>query len=232
MIGIDVPAGAAWSGVVRRHHTLRITDVEGGANVSALLFNRDLLTERYNMPDTLKCQHTAFVTAGHALYSDMGRVLASITADTCGWHDPLAGHADAELVARKWGRTSYQEHRNARHRNTRDEFLIELGKWGLGPQDLVSNLNFFSKVVADEQGRLAFVPGNSVAGAYVDLRAELNALVVLTTCPHPMDTSQAWPARPVRLTIRPTSPPGADDVCRRSCPENERGFANTEAFQA
>jgi urea carboxylase-associated protein 2 len=227
-----VPAGAAWSGVVRRHHTLTVVDVEGGANASLLLYNRDLLNERYNMPDTLKCQHTAFVTKGRALYSDMGRVLCSITEDTCGWHDALGGHADAALVDRRWGRKTYQDHRNEFRRNARDSFLVELGKWGLGRHDVVPNLNLFSKVVADDEGRLAFVPGHSRAGASIDLRAEMNVLVVLSTCPHPMDPARDWPARPVRLTVRPTPPPGPDDLCRRSRPENERGFANTEAFFA
>lgn len=229
---LDVPAGTAWSGVVRRHHTLRIVDVEGGANVSLLLYNRDLLSERYNLPDTLKCQHTAFVTKGRALHSDMGRVLCSVTDDTCGWHDALAGHADAVLVERRWGATTYQDQRNAYQRNARDGFLVELGKWGLGRQDVVPNLNLFSKVVADDDGRLSFVGDHGGPGAHVDLRAEMNVLVVLSTCPHPMDPARTWPARPVRLIVRPTPPPGPDDVCRRSCPENERGFANTEAFFA
>ena len=77
-----IPAGCHWSGVIRRGVTLRLTDLEGGANCAALFYNFEEKTERYNMPDTLKAQHTAFLTAGHVCYSDMGRVLCSITADT------------------------------------------------------------------------------------------------------------------------------------------------------
>ena len=58
------------------------------------------------MADTLKAQHTAHLTRGHALYTDMGRVIASITADTLGWHDPLGGVGDARLFAHKYGTTS------------------------------------------------------------------------------------------------------------------------------
>src|SRR6266446_2084216 len=155
-----IAGGAMWSHVLNRHQTLRLTDVEGGANVGVLFYNRDQLLDRLNLPDTLKAQHTAKLTAGHVLYSDMGHVLCSVSADSCGWHDPLAGHSTAALVQRKYGTSRFQEQRNGFHRNARDQFLIELGKWGLGKADLVANPNFFSKVTVDIDGRMQFVSGN------------------------------------------------------------------------
>src|SRR5881227_3108886 len=98
-----IHGGASWSFLLRRGNSLRLTDLEGRANAATLLYNQDCLVERYNMPDTLKAQHTAHLTAGFVLYSDMGRVLASITADTRGWHDPLGGHNDARAVREKYG---------------------------------------------------------------------------------------------------------------------------------
>ncbi len=138
--------GATWSHVLKRGTALRITDAEGGANVGAMFYNSANPIERYNMPDTLKAQHIARLTAGFVLYSDMGRVLCSITDDTCGWHDPLSGHSTAALVRAKYGEKRYQEPRNDYHRNARDGFLIELAKYGLDARDLVANVNFFSKV--------------------------------------------------------------------------------------
>jgi urea carboxylase-associated protein 2 len=196
--------------------------------VALLLYNRDQLLERYNMPDTLKAQHTAFLTTGRVLYSDMGRILCSIIADSCGWHDTVTGISDADLVRAKYGEHRYQEHRNAFYRNTRDELLVELGKWGLGPRDLVPNVNLFSKVVADPHGNLSFVTGHSGAGAAVELRAEMNVLCVLSTCQHPLDPNPVYAPRPVRLHVYRGDPPGPEDVCRVSRPENARGFANTE----
>jgi uncharacterized protein len=226
----ELAGGAMCSLVVRRHHTLRVIDLDGGANVGLLLYNRDLLGERYNMPDTLKAQHTAFIARGRALYSDMGRVLCSVTGDSCGWHDTLAGHLDAAGSVAKYGVARYQEKRNLYHRNAQDCFLVELGKWGLGHQDLGANLNLFSKVTADSDGRLRFVPGHSPAGSHVDLRAELNVLFVLNTCPHPLDPSPEYAPRRVKLVLWRSDPPGPDDPCRTSRPENERGFQNTERF--
>ena len=128
--------GSAWSRRMRRGQMLRITDPTGRAAVAALLFNADDPLERYNMPDTLKAQYTAFLTAGRVLYSDMGRILCSITDDTLGWHDPIGGRSSAKLVEGKYGTATYQKRRNDFHRNAHDSFLIELEKWGLDARDL------------------------------------------------------------------------------------------------
>src|ERR1700745_956490 len=124
-----IQPGAAWSHVLKRGTALRLGDLEGGANVGAIFYNFDCPVERYNMPDTLKAQHIAHLTKGFVLYSDMGRILCSITDDTGGWHDPLCGHNDAAAVKRKYGASSYQTDRNAWHRNTRDNFLAEVSKY-------------------------------------------------------------------------------------------------------
>jgi urea carboxylase-associated protein 2 len=226
----SVPPGANWSHVLKRGTTLRITDIEGGANVAALMYNFELFAERLNVPDSLKCQHTARLTKGHCLYTDMGRILVSITADTCGWHDPLAGWSTAKVVAEKYGELNYQTARNDWHRNAHDNFVTELGKYGMDERDLAMNVNFFSKVTVDPEGRLNFHPGNSRPGAFVDLRAEMNALVILNTCIHPLDPSPTYAPKPVHLTIFSSPPPGPDDFCRNFRPENERGFTLTERY--
>ena len=224
------PGGGHWSGVMKRGTTLRLTDTKGGANVSMLFFNQEEKLERYNMADTLKAQHTAYLTRGFVCYSDMGRVLCSITTDTCGWHDTLCGVSDAKLIAQKYGTHRFQEHRNGMFRNGRDGLLIELGKYGLGRRDLVANVNFFSKVSADAAGNLIFQPDNSKAGDHVDLRFEMNTLVVLSTAPHPLAPAGQYRPQPVQLTAWHSGPVAADDFCRSFRPENVRGFYNTEVW--
>jgi len=93
-----MPGGMQWSGIVRRGVSLRLTALSPGANVSALFYNHEDRVERYNMADTLKAQHTVFLTKGHVCYSDMGRVLCSITADTAGWNDAVCGASDDALI--------------------------------------------------------------------------------------------------------------------------------------
>jgi len=230
--GERVPGGAHWSGVLRRGNTLRVTDIEGGANVAMLFYNYEDRLERYNMADTLKGQHTAYLTKGHACYSDMGRVLCSISEDTCGWHDTIGGVSNAALVHHKYGQASYQEYRNDFHRNGFDSLVNELGKFGLGKRDLVANLNLFSKVNVNQAGNMQFHEGNSRAGDLIDLRFEMNALVVLSTCQHPLDKASKYAPGDIHLTVWRSGTAGPDDPCRNACAENQRAFINTERLYA
>ncbi|PWV65686.1 urea amidolyase associated protein UAAP1 [Plasticicumulans acidivorans] len=217
----------SWSFVLRRGYTLRLTDIEGGANVALLAYNAAQPLERYNMPDTLKCQHTFLLTAGHCLYSDMGHILLSIAEDSVGWHDTVCGIADRAETEAKYGVGDYQTLRNGFHISGRERFLIELGKHGLGKRDMAANVNFFSKVSADGEGRLSYVAGHSKAGDHVDLRAEMDVLVVLNTCQHPLDPARAWAPKPVQLEVWASGTMTPDDICYRSRPENARGYENT-----
>ncbi|WIX03003.1 urea carboxylase-associated family protein [Pseudomonas sp. AR5] len=223
-----VPGGGHTSFVLKRGQLLRLTDLEGGANVSVMLLNAHEKSERLNLPDTLKGQHTAKLTAGHCLYSDMGRVLAAITADTCGWHDSFGGVLNTEEVAEKYGEGRYQELRNAFFRNGVDNLLVEMGKWDLNLQDLLMVLNLFSRVDVTADGAFAFQPGNSQAGDYVELYAPMDTLVILTALQHPMDPNPVYAPKPVQLTWHQVASDGISVLCRTSRPENGRAFHNTE----
>ncbi|MFN3582265.1 MAG: urea amidolyase associated protein UAAP1, partial [Pseudomonas sp.] len=218
-----LPGGGHTSFVIKRGQLLRITDIEGGANVSLMLLNAEEKSERLNLPDSLKCQHTAKLTAGHCLYSDMGRVLAAITADTCGWHDSFGGVLNAQETAGKYGQGRYQELRNGFYRNGHDNLLVEMGKWNLNQQDLLMTLNLFSRINVDAEGAFQFVQGNSSAGDYIELYAPMNTLVVLTALQHPMDPNPEYAPKPVRLTWHEAKRDGITVLCRTSRPENGRG---------
>lgn len=223
-----IRGGAHWSAVIRRGVVLRLTAEGDDANVAALFYSREQPLERYNMADTLKAQHTAHLTRGCVCFSDMGRILCSITADTCGWHDPLCGLTDAAQITDCYGATRFQEARNERFVSGREGMLIELGKYGLGERDLVANINFFSKVVVDDTGAMRLAAGHSKAGQYVDLRFEMDTLALLHAGPHPLSTSRKYAPPAIRLQASRAAAPAADDPCRTRCPENARGFINTE----
>jgi urea carboxylase-associated protein 2 len=222
--------GQMWSRVLRRGQILSLIDVEGGATPAALFYNASQPLERYNFADTLKAQHTAKLTRGHVLYSDMGRVLCSIIEDTAGWHDTVTGHMDHAASLAKFGPSSFQKLRNDYHRDTRSNFLVELGKHGLGKRDIVPNVNFFAKITADEDGNLSWQPARE-AGRKISLRAELDVLVVLSNTPHPLDPAVHYAPKPLALSIRQgTRSVPLDDVCRTSCEQNRRGFQLTEDY--
>lgn len=228
---VTIEGGKHWSWMLGAGTALRLTDLEGGANVGMLFYNPANLLERYNAPDTLKCQHTFKLTRGHCLYSDMGRIFCSITEDTVGWHDTACGTSSREQVAQRWGEKSYQTYRNDWTQNGLDAFLVEGGKYGLGRRDLAANVNWFSKAAADDAGALQFDADNSHAADYVELRFEMDALVLLHTCPHPLNPARAYPRKAVHAQLGQAASVPADDYCRNSRPENGRGFANTEQYR-
>ncbi len=225
-----IPGGSHWSMMMGAGKTLRLIDMEGGANVGMLFYNPENLLERYNAPDTLKCQHTFKLTKGNCLYSDMGRIFCSIIEDTAGWHDTVCGNTHRDMVSERWGEKRYQQYRNDWQLNGNDAFLVEIAKYGLGKKDLAANLNLFSKVSVNDSGDLQFDSSVEKAGSYIDLRFEMKTLVVFHTCPHPLNPAADYPKKPVTYQIRQSAPVAEDDFCKNWCPENQRGFKNTQLF--
>ena len=225
-----IPGASHWSLVVPKGHVIRFTDVQGGANLSVLFYNPKNLLERYNAPDTLKCQHTFKLTTGNCLYSDMGRVFASIVRDDTGWIDTVTGVANKAKVAAQWGDRDYQHERNHWKQNGYDSLVVEVAKYGLGQRDLAANLNLFTKVSTDSEGFMHFAEGHSKAGDVIELRIEMDTLVVLTTCPHPMNPAEKYPYKPVEIAVAKAAPMTEDDVCLNSREENRRGFENNRRY--
>jgi urea carboxylase-associated protein 2 len=162
----------------------------------------------------------------------MGRLLASITSDSVGWHDTVCGHSNATNVLAKYGERNFQQARNDWYRNAHDCFLIELAKWGLGKKDLVPNLNLFSKVVSDDDGRLTYVSANSKPGDHIELRFELDTLVILNTCQHPLDPNPTYQPGEVQLEVFAGLPPDIGDPSLTVRPENLRAHENNLTYLA
>ena len=226
----EIPGGAHWSMLMRKGTTLRLIDKEGGANVGMLFYNPQDKLERYNAPDSLKCQHTFKLTKGHCLYSDMGRIFCSITDDTVGWHDTVGGNLTDANMQKKWGVQSYQEKRNDWTLSGEHSFLVELAKYGLNKRDMAANVNWFSRVFTDNEGNMDFDPANSKAGDYVDLRFEMDTLVLFHTCPHPLSKADEYPRKALVYQIRKSESVMDDDLCMNSRPENQRGFQNNAIY--
>nr|WP_247739709.1 urea amidolyase associated protein UAAP1 [Endozoicomonas sp. G2_2] len=226
-----MPGGQHWSLRLRRGTTMTLTASAPDTNVGMLMYNPENLLERLNLPDTLKCQHTFKLTRGNCLYSDMGRIFASIIEDDLGWHDAVGGNLhERHLIEKGWQPVSFQAALNDRTQTGHDSFLIELAKYGLGKRDLAANLNLFSKIAADDEGNLSFVPGHCKAGDSVTLRFEMDTLVALHTCPHPLDPAREYPKRGVDIALGTAPPPDENDVCWQHCEENARGFANNRLY--
>ncbi|CAM3866900.1 urea amidolyase associated protein UAAP1 [Alkalicoccus chagannorensis] len=193
--------GAKWSEKIAAGKQVTLRAEGDGANVSALLYAADHpYAERYNMPDTLKAQHTSHLTEGHQLMSDNGRTMALITKDTVGWHDPIGGYSTRAATEKRYGTTSYQEHLNDWLRCGEENLQMELFRHGLTARDLVPNINFFSKVQVQEDGTMQFIPDNSSAGDEITFVTDMDVILVLSNTPHPFDPADTYPSQPVTLT--------------------------------
>lgn len=226
----EMKHGTHWSLKMRRGSVLKLTDQEGGANVGMLFYNPENLLERYNAPDTLKCQHTFKLSRGNCLYSDMGRIFASIVEDSLGWHETVCGNSHAEHIASRWGERDYQKDRNEWLQNGNDAFLVELAKYGLGAADMAANINWFSKVEVDAEGRMQLDQSQDTKGASVTLRFEMDTLVLMHTCPHPLDQSESYPQSHVQIELGTAEAVSDDDFCMNYRPENLRGFKNNALY--
>jgi uncharacterized protein len=189
-----VPAGRPWGKIVRRGEVLRIVDLEGQQAVDFLCYDAADPTDRYSSMNTLKVQGSVFVQNGTVLYSDRGNALFTVIDDTCGCHDTIAGCCSEANNFLRYG-----------VRNTPNcyaNFLEILGKFGLGRNEIVGNVNFFMYVPVERDGRMAIVDGLSKPGSYVDLRAERDVLAVLSNCPQMHNPCNAYNPTPIRCVVR------------------------------
>jgi len=193
-----VAPGRPWAGVVKRGQVLRITDLDGRQGVDFLCYNAARPEERYHAPNTIKASRTLRLGKGHRLYSDEARPIFTIVEDTCGGeHDTIAGCCSAPSNSMLYGVPDCP--------GCRENFLAALAPFGLGRRDIVPNINFFCNVPVAEANALAesvFVTGHSKAGDYVELRAEMDALAVVSNCPQVNNPCNAGRPKPIRVTVR------------------------------
>jgi urea carboxylase-associated protein 1 len=185
--------GGDWSGIVPEGHVLRIVDLEGRQAVDFLCYRAADPSERYNAADTMKLAGTIFLTTGHGLYSDLGRRLFTIVADTCGRHDTIGGCCSAESNRLRYGVEGTP--------NCRDNFLRALARFGLGKKDIVANVNFFMNVPVGPDGSMAIADGRSRPGDHVDLRAETDVLAAISNCPQIYNPCNGGHPTPIRVLV-------------------------------
>lgn len=226
-----LPGGHHWSGRVQKGTILQLKSLGKQANVSLFCVNSEDKLERFNMPDSLKGQHTAFLTTGHVLYSDLGRCMLSIVNDEHGWNDVLCGASRPEQIQHHYGTKTFQDARNEMYQNGWDGLLIEMAKHGLAAHDLSATLNLFSKVVPDEVGNLTYQPRDN-SNQTIELRFEMNCWVFLSAAPHGLDNAPSYQPADIALSLFKAHALATPDICRDSCEQNQRAFANTARYYA
>lgn len=197
----DVLAGDSFVHEIRAGEYIRIVDLEGNQAVDTLFYNAHDYADRYSAQDTIRAQANIYLTTGTKLLSTERNVLLTIVADTCGRHDTLGGACSCES-----NMVRYAIERRHMH-SCRQSFLKGALAWqektgrDLGKRDLAANINFFMNVPVTPEGRLTFEDGVSDAGKYVELRAEMDLLIVISNCPQLNNPCNAYNPTPVRILI-------------------------------
>src|SRR5580693_627214 len=171
-----VLSGEAWMHEIAAGQSFRIVDLEGNQAVDTLFYNAHDLTDRYSAQDTIREQSSIYLTTGTKLISSEGNVLATIVADTCGRHDTLGGACAAES-----NQVRYSLDKRWMH-SCRDTFMLQITRWGRGVTkcDITHNINFFMNVPVTAEGKLSFEDGVSAGGRYVELRAEMDLICLIS----------------------------------------------------
>jgi uncharacterized protein len=192
-----VEAGDPFLHEILNGQTVRIVDLEGNQAVDTLFYNAHDYSDRYSAQDTIREQGNIYLTTGTRLISTEGNVLLTITADTCGRHDTLGG-----ACAQESNMVRYAIEKRSMHA-CRQSFLRGIQHWkhGLEKRDITSNINFFMNVPVTPEGGLTFEDGVSEAGKYVELRAEMDVLMVISNCPQLNNPCNAYNPTPVRILI-------------------------------
>jgi len=218
-----VPPG--WYHTVRlgSGEALRIVDTSGRSSVSVIGWCEKDMSERLNCADTAKIQWSAALSKGRVILTDMGHVFLSLIEDSSGAHDLLVGGSTPASVLAAYGEPA---------RNTRDNFLAAASKLGLGLRDIPPSVTFFAPVSLDAEGCFGWNADRKRAGDFVDLRAEMDLVLVLSNCAHPLDPARPADGGPVTAVRHRAPLPGPDDPCRTMSPEIARAFAFTDRLHA
>jgi urea carboxylase-associated protein 1 len=188
-----VGARASWSREIASGQVLRLVDLEGRQAVDFLCYNTRDYEDRYAAADTMKINGGIFIGKGTVIYSVNCNALFTVIEDTCGFHDTIGGCCSAALNRKRYGKPQDP--------NCRDNFLRELARYGMGPRDIVANLNFFMYVPVTRDGAMDMGPGRSQPGDYVDLRADRDVLAVISNCPQVNNPVNDFNPTPVRAIV-------------------------------
>jgi len=190
-----VPARAPWTAELRQGQTLRIIDLEGNQAVDFLMYALADDAERYSAQDTIAAQGNIFLREGSVLMSNEGRPMATVTGTAVERHDTIGGACSCESNTLRYG-----HHTKAQHACV-ENFLQGNARYGRGKRDMVSNINWFMNVPVEADGTLGIVDGISAPGLFVDMRAEMDLVVVVSNCPQVNNPCNGFNPTPVRMVI-------------------------------
>ncbi|WP_455198807.1 urea amidolyase associated protein UAAP2 [Kaarinaea lacus] len=193
-----VPAGDYFIKTIKSGQTIRILDLEGNQAADTLFYSADDPAERYSAVDTIREQGNVYLTTGTKLMTNEGNVLLEIVADTCGRHDTLGGACATESNT-----VRYALEKKCMHA-CRDSWMLAVAEneeYGLSKRDITHNINFFMNVPVTQEGGLTFEDGISAPGKYVELKAMMDTIVLISNCPQLNNPCNGYNPTPIEVLV-------------------------------
>ena len=193
-----VPAGDYFMKVIKKGQTIRILDLEGNQAADTLFYNADDPSERYSAVDTIREQGNVYLTTGTELMSNENNVMLEITADTCGRHDTVGGACATESNT-----VRYSLEKKCMHA-CRDSWMLAIAEneqFGMNKRDITHNINFFMNVPVTKDGGLSFADGLSAPGKYVEMKASMDTIVLISNCPQLNNPCNAYNPTPIEVIV-------------------------------
>lgn len=193
-----VDAGDYYMKILKAGQTARILDLEGNQAADTLFYNASDPSERYSAIDTIREQGNVYLTTGSKLLSNAGNLMLEIVADTCGRHDTLGGACATESNT-----VRYALDKKCMHA-CRDSWLLAVAEneqFGMSKRDITHNINFFMNVPITAEGGLTFEDGISAPGKYVEFKAAMDVIVLISNCPQLNNPCNAYNPTPIEVLV-------------------------------
>jgi urea carboxylase-associated protein 1 len=193
-----IEAGDYFIATIKAGSYFRIVDLEGNQAADTLFYNANKPSERYSATDTIREQGNVYLTAGSALRTNENNVMITIEADTCGRHDTLGGACATESNTIR-----YDLEKRCMHA-CRDSWMLAIAEnpeYGLSKRDISHNINFFMNVPVTEEGGLTFEDGISGAGKYVEMKAQMDIVILISNCPQLNNPCNGYNPTPIDLLV-------------------------------
>lgn len=192
-----VPAGEARKLCLKPKTTLKITSLSGGQVADLIAYNAEDLTEYLSPAQTRAALMSVRLVVGDAIYSNRGRPLLSLIADSCGVHDMLAPACDEFRYSVDFG--------VAGHKSCVENFATLLAEHGITRQQLPDPLNVFESVPVAADGTLGIVPSPVAPGGSATFQAERHCIVCVSACPQDLAPTNHYRATDLQLEISPSA---------------------------
>lgn len=174
-----IPARRGVAQRIARGRTIRVINTHGSQVVDTWAFMADDPREFMSMEHTRPTLEKIIPEVGDTLVTNRRRPILSIITDTTpGIHDTLVAACDRHRYE-MLGAEGY-------HDNCTDNLLSALDEFGIAAPEVPAPLNLFMNIPVVDGRSIRFDAPMSSPGEYVELRAEMDLIIVFSACPQDM----------------------------------------------